>query len=155
MSLEFQNSRGSIDPISEQAESIVNFARLEQTNCPNKFKINVYSNFVVTSSNEKSCVAYLIQLIAKGITECGKSEDSLILQVHLGQFNLKAVRNEFLISTIRLLQLIYPNCLHQCYLINAPYIFKSVYELVSNIIYKNLRQKIKFIQQIETTAPLT
>ena len=53
--MECQNNSDSVESISGQAVPIVNFAKLEYLTCPNKFKINIYSDFVVSNSNEKSC----------------------------------------------------------------------------------------------------
>ena len=121
------------------------FASLNSKPDNGKFIINIYSAFEVTNQNERKCFAYLLKLIAQGIQLSQKNEDSLILNVHLSDFKLRTVRKEFLVNTIQFVQLLYPNCLHRCYLINSPLIFRTVYDLISKVINPRLRRKIEFV----------
>ena len=132
------------------------FAQVTYATDNTTFNIHIFSKFVVEAEQESACLSYLVQLIQQGFERVGSANECLNIYIHLGNFSLRSVRYNFMAATIQLFQQRYPNSLIACYLVEAPGFFKTVYEVLSKIIYPTIRKKVRFITQteFEQTSPV-
>lgn len=144
------NSAGSVG----DAPRLTKFASTNYQPGLTTFTLHIYSGFTVNPAEEPACADYLITLLTEGFQRVGSEYRSLQVIIHLSNFSLSTVRIRFMVSIIQLYQTRYPQSLAQCYLLDAPGIFKTVYTLISTIVTKSLRDRIQFVSSTDNNLIL-
>lgn len=102
----------------------------------------------ISKKDNAQVVAFIIKTINKALetSKIISNIEEFAIIVELKHYKKSKFGVHLPVALAKTLKVLFPNCLHKCYLRNSPMVFRCVFRLIYPLLDKDTRKKIFFIK---------